>query len=200
MTAIPTEDRSLSQWWTPEELADRIVSWSGVVPGSRVLEPSAGIGRLAAPLLRRGAEVVAVELDKRLHETLSEALAKGAVAGRTLAHLRSEDFLTLAPEPVDLAVINPPYERGLDGQFLARCHDWAPRVVGLYRTAILQGARRLDGVWSKIRPSRVALLASRPRFGGDHSPSQDYAVIETVSRGADSVSSDPSLCTLEWWA
>jgi 23S rRNA (adenine-N6)-dimethyltransferase len=51
-------------------LADEIVASAGVRPDELVVEIGAGFGRLTAPLLARGARVVAVELDPELAEAL----------------------------------------------------------------------------------------------------------------------------------
>ena len=46
-------------------LAQRLIGLSGIGPGETVLEPSAGLGRIAKQLLAKGVKVVAVEIDQR---------------------------------------------------------------------------------------------------------------------------------------
>lgn len=60
----------------------RIVSVAGVRPGDTVLEVGPGLGSLTMGLLDAGAQVVAVEIDRRLAEELPvTALARGAAPG-----------------------------------------------------------------------------------------------------------------------
>jgi 16S rRNA (adenine1518-N6/adenine1519-N6)-dimethyltransferase len=54
---------------------DRIVALGAVAPGDRVLEIGPGLGPLTAKLLERGAEVFAIELDRRLVAFLEQRFA-----------------------------------------------------------------------------------------------------------------------------
>ncbi|MDT8903690.1 16S rRNA (adenine(1518)-N(6)/adenine(1519)-N(6))-dimethyltransferase RsmA [Anaeroselena agilis] len=58
-----------------EVVVDSIVAAAGVTPGEAVLEIGPGIGTLTQGLLEAGAQVVAVELDRRLVEVLADTLA-----------------------------------------------------------------------------------------------------------------------------
>ena len=55
----------LSQFHTPTKLAKRMGAYADVLPGMRVLEPSAGGGNIVRELVKAGAEVDAVEIDPR---------------------------------------------------------------------------------------------------------------------------------------
>lgn len=102
---------------TPEALADQVVAEAEIQPGEKVLEPSAGTGRLLEAVLRvplfaaePTSAVVAVEHNRELAH---------ALARRSLPRCRVEvgDFLTLTPEEYglfDAVVMNPPFENGLD--------------------------------------------------------------------------------------
>jgi 16S rRNA (adenine1518-N6/adenine1519-N6)-dimethyltransferase len=57
-----------------DNLARALVRDAGVQPGDFVLEVGPGLGFLTGPLLDAGAEVLAVEIDGRLHELLLESL------------------------------------------------------------------------------------------------------------------------------
>jgi methylase of polypeptide subunit release factors len=89
---------------TPPALARRMVEAAGVAPGHRVLEPSAGTGRLLVAL-PPGCDVVAVEIAP-------------ALAARTTPRARCADFLSLTPDVLgrrfDRIVMNPPFRNGQD--------------------------------------------------------------------------------------
>jgi 16S rRNA (adenine1518-N6/adenine1519-N6)-dimethyltransferase len=52
----------------------KVVSLAGVAPGDRVIEVGPGLGALTLALLDAGAEVVAVETDRRLEPVLAEVV------------------------------------------------------------------------------------------------------------------------------
>lgn len=93
---------------TPPDVAARMVEFAGLEPGARILEPSAGTGRIldAVRALRvPGYQVVAVERDRRLAETLERLHG-------LRAQVVAADFLTLQPEQLgqfDRVVMNPPF-------------------------------------------------------------------------------------------
>jgi predicted RNA methylase len=85
---------------TPPELAEYVVRRADVQRGHRVLEPSAGVGRLATPCRNREADVHCVELDA---ERVGVLLRAGFVVAKG-------DFLATAPTPIfDRVVMNPPF-------------------------------------------------------------------------------------------
>lgn len=109
-------------------LAARIPSDAGVQRGDRVLEVGAGGGALTEELLRAGAEVLAVEVDRGLAAWLRERFGAETQAGR----LRVVEGDVLAPGdafhpevelwwatgPLPRLVSNLPY--GISGPFLGR--------------------------------------------------------------------------------
>lgn len=202
-----TRDLGKSQWFTPPELAQRVVEWAGVKPPNitpfglhypgykplRVLEPSAGNGALVRPLVAAGAEVDAVELDTRYVPELYDALLGVANAddiGPVIA-----DFLSMMPRmDYDLCVMNPPYEDGKDVAFILHALKFAPRVVGIFTDRILFGVERKEGLWSKVRPTRIAFQSRRPFKGAQ----TDYVVLELIQGGIGATFA-PFTCTIEWW-
>jgi len=91
---------------TPLALAAQLVDRAGVQPGMRVLEPSAGTGRIAMELESRGCLVTCVELQPRLAHELSR---------RFTTH--TGNFLEVKPEDLpafDCVVLNPPFARQED--------------------------------------------------------------------------------------
>ncbi|GBU18066.1 methyltransferase [Methylobacterium sp.] len=94
------------QFYTPPDLAERVIAAAGILPGMWVLEPSAGRGALAIPALVAGGQVDCVELNRANAEHLDEADRFDVVCC---------DFLTVASErQYDRVVMNPPFTRDQD--------------------------------------------------------------------------------------
>lgn len=132
-----TAPKAVSAWQlfpTPPEVAVRMVALAGIEPGHRVLEPSAGTGRLL-DAMPTWAQVTAVEKVADL-----QALLYARFPGMTL---KGRDFLACTCHqlggPFDRVVMNPPFERGTDvrhilhaqsllapgGLLVALCYDGA---------------------------------------------------------------------------
>lgn len=199
----------LSQWYTPRELAERIVGWARVARGYRVLEPAAGRGALIEPLRplleERAIEVVAVEIDPANVEHLRERFAGLPVE---VVHA---DFLSVDPWRLtearcgarfDLALENPPYEGDRDAAFVARSMELARRTVALLRSAFRHGAHRQRTVWRHALLVRVAELVQRPQFDGPviGSALSDFAVFELMRRGGlERYDGAEDRARVEWW-
>lgn len=93
-------------------------------PGDKTYEVGAGLGTLAHELLRRGAYVVAIEVDKRLIEVLRDRFRGGGV------DVLCSDALSLPVPKVDKVVSNVPY--GISSKLLLKLLR-EPN----YRTAVL---------------------------------------------------------------
>jgi 16S rRNA (adenine1518-N6/adenine1519-N6)-dimethyltransferase len=106
------------------EVLEAIVEAGAVEPGRRVLEIGPGVGILTAALLRAGADVTAVEVDRRLVAHLRERFegidCLRLVEGDVL-DLELDDFVA---EPWDL-VANLPYH--ITSPVLHRVLDHEPR-------------------------------------------------------------------------
>lgn len=194
-TLPPARERraALSQWFTPARIAKRMALWAGDVDGL-VLEPSAGDGALVNAWQSLDdafppRPVVAVEID------INFCAEHG---------WRCEDYLTRAapPERYALALMNPPYEGGLDGAFLAKAMDECDRVIALIRLAALAGAGRHADVWRRVEENRdgwwmpgLAIFSSRPSFDGpiDGSAKSDFVCVKLSRVGA------PERTAVEWW-
>lgn len=95
--------KDLAFYPTPAGVVEELLTDLRISPGTRVLEPSAGVGAIVRPLLRMGARVDAIEV----HPDRAEAL-------RGLAHpalsVQCANFLKVAPAPVyDMVLMNPPF-------------------------------------------------------------------------------------------
>lgn len=108
--AVVDRKQALQFFETPADIAERMAELAEVAPGDLVLEPSAGLGRLAIPLIARGARVVALDIDA----TNVDALKTLDLTG---AHL--SDFTLWARQhqtakPFRAVVMNPPFTKGQD--------------------------------------------------------------------------------------
>lgn len=102
-----------AQYFTPLKIANLILSMvKACIKGEdkslekvRVLDPTAGTGRLLYPFKREDAKVLGIEFDKDLIDKAKMLLGKEAVRHGSILdyapYLRGQDF--------DIAVTNPPY-------------------------------------------------------------------------------------------
>ncbi len=99
---------------TPIALAKRLVEMADIKPGMRVLEPSAGTGRIVTAILRSAPDVAlyCVERDMDRAESLKSV---------TSGPIESGDFLSIDPQNpqnglgyFDRVVANPPFARQQD--------------------------------------------------------------------------------------
>jgi 16S rRNA (adenine1518-N6/adenine1519-N6)-dimethyltransferase len=106
------------------EVLDAIIEAARVTPGRQVLEIGPGIGILTGALLRAGADLTSVEVDRRLIEHLGERLG-GVPSFRLVAGDFLDQQLTdLVTPPWDL-VANLPYH--ITSPVLHRILDAEPR-------------------------------------------------------------------------
>jgi len=156
--------RASSAWYTPRHAAAVLgrmaeCAWLSA-PGAcgarpwRVLEPAAGTGALLEALAEDGlaspeTAVDAVELDERVASSLSVR------AWPMNVRVECADYLARpAPaRPYDLAIMNPPYEGGLDSLFMSKAMDESLRVIALVRLALLESQRSYQRIWSRIGSS-----------------------------------------------
>ncbi|HZW07197.1 MAG TPA: hypothetical protein VFF65_08730, partial [Phycisphaerales bacterium] len=98
---------------TPAAMATDLVRKADVRSGQRVLEPSAGNGRLADAAKAAGADVDTIEISGELRKVLE---AKGH---RVVA----DDFETFEPaDQYDRIVMNPPFSGGIDIEHVHRAY------------------------------------------------------------------------------
>lgn len=111
--AIIDEKQTYQMFFTPPELADRMVAYADIQPGNEVLEPSAGTGAIVDAIRRRinhGSAITAVEIQPALAERLRTVDCLGA------ERVRCADFLSCDGDlgAFDRIVMNPPFHNGDD--------------------------------------------------------------------------------------
>ena len=181
------QKRELSQFFTPADLAERIVEWALVRYGElverrlEVLEPSAGRGALVKPLLARGIQVNAFDIDPDNVRALSRLEGEGLEA-------QVQNFLEIDLHedgvPYDLAVMNPPFENGQAEAHIMHALKWADRVVAHVPLTTLEGKARRESLWSKVRLHRLAVCASRPKYGAKGGATAMCTIDVTSNGGA----------------
>lgn len=86
--------------FTPTETVRQLMSYADILPGSRVLEPSAGVGGIADEIKAVTPNVDCIEFDYDFRELLD-------LKGHTLV---GTDFLQEFPRPeYDVVLMNPPF-------------------------------------------------------------------------------------------
>lgn len=199
-------DEERSQWFTPMDIARKMVAWCGDLPrGTTILEPSAGSGNIVAAIRERSTmqHVHAVELDPYY----ADRLAARFPDDKRLT-VRAGSYLD-EPAPAEryrYGIANPPYESGLDGEFLAKMTGECDRIVALVRLACLAGKDRHAKVWRQLegewRMVGLALFPSRPEFEAGRavgtrregeSAKADFCVVKLSRTPGD------KRTEIEWW-
>lgn len=189
-------DASRSQWYTPPELAERIVEWAfrDMHPRS-VLEPSCGDGALLGPIESRTAPydgfVLGIDIDESNIATCARRFADSHVG------LALGDFLVATPclgfEPFELAIMNPPFENGQTESHILRALKWAERVVCHCPLTTLEGKARKASLWSRVSLPRMVIHSTRPKYGPKGGATA-MCTVEVVPELQDGCRT-----AIEWW-
>ncbi len=152
------------------EVLEEIVAAAAPTPGRRILEIGPGIGILTGALLRAGAHVTAVEVDRRMVAHLRERFE-----GAPRLRLVEGDFLDLELEdlveaPWDL-VANLPYH--ITSPVLHRVLEGEPRPERMVLMLQREVAERISA-----RPGGLSYLSVFVQYNGD------VRVQRTVPRAA----------------
>jgi phospholipid N-methyltransferase len=96
---------------TPKDVAEHMVNLANILPGHRVLEPSAGLGALVRPIgadRRLNIELAMIEIVPQLAKRLEKEFPRAVVL--------CADFLdpSLQLGSFDRILMNPPFEKGID--------------------------------------------------------------------------------------
>jgi predicted RNA methylase len=105
---ITNRKQDFQAFFTPAELAARVVATAEICADDLVLEPSAGGGALIRPALATGALVEACELDSTAAEKLRAEFALEC-------RVHEQDFMTMGPtDRFDRVIMNPPFAKQQD--------------------------------------------------------------------------------------
>lgn len=148
---------------TPPDIAERMAKLACLKPGDRVLEPSAGLGRLLDAIAPYNpAEVVAVEMSADCAGELFRQY-------RPRVTIKQRDFLTLTRDYIgtfDAVTMNPPFHMRADiahirhaltflrsgGKLVALCLDTPHRATAL---------REMAESWEVLPPETFAKEGTR---------------------------------------
>ena len=116
------QKRTMEQFFTPPEIADRVVGMAMPGDGDLILEPSAGGGALIDALIRGGVlpgQIEAIELDRHLYASLRDRF------GAQARMIWFGDFMARPIEcRFDIIVMNPPFGRGADMAHVTRALEF----------------------------------------------------------------------------
>lgn len=124
---------------TPDRVRETLFNWlQGIIHGARCLDLYAGSGALGIEALSRGAaEVVFVDRDRAVTDSLKRQIEQLNAAGGRVVQSDVESFLEHAARPFDVVFLDPPYGQGL----LAPCcqlleqHGWLAEDARIYLEA-----------------------------------------------------------------
>lgn len=139
--AAPAVVSSFNLFQTPEPIAERMAIEADIRPGARVLEPSAGLGRLIRAALT--AEPTAIVDAAEISDEVADQLQRQGIA----ASIYRGDFLRLSPDlvnPFDRVIMNPPFRMGADVEHIIHAMKFLKpggRLVALCADGPRQNAR-----------------------------------------------------------
>lgn len=153
--------QELQQFFTPPDLAERVIAEARIEPGMSVLEPSAGRGALAAPAFLLGAAVDCFEIDPRNVHILASVAYRAVIEG---------DFLDFDPDQdlenaYDRVVMNPPFTKGQDIHHVmhaARCLNAGGRLVAIMSASITFRQGRLFDEFRSFLDQHSASVVELP--------------------------------------
>jgi adenine-specific DNA-methyltransferase len=100
--------RAAGQFFTPRWIAAGLARWALGCQPKRIVDPAAGFGILLDECRQQGfgGELVGYEIDESI-----VSRARHLYTEELNAQLRHANYLLALPEPIEAAVVNPPYNR-----------------------------------------------------------------------------------------
>lgn len=151
LTGEITDAKSeLGAFDTPAALALAMVQAARIAPGMKVLEPSAGTGRLVFAAIAASAEVWAIEIDRKKADVLAATWPGGIGANR----VGCQDFLQITPSPggdFDVVLMNPPFAKRQDVHHIRRAAQHVKAGGRLVAIASASVTFRDDRIGSEFR-------------------------------------------------
>lgn len=114
--------KSWEQFYTPAELAERMVAVARIQLGDLVLEPSCGAGNLLEPIDDDATigGVVAIDIDAASIDRVRTRFEGHAWRLTTIVG----DFLEIPALEADVVLMNPPFSNNQDIRHVLRAWDW----------------------------------------------------------------------------
>lgn len=187
-----TEKAARQAFYTPAEVADRLVQAAQLTTWAKVLEPSAGEGAIVRAILRARCEnVTAIENDPHGLEMLGH-LAERVNARRDAPVLRvlGQDFICTKPSSsYDAVVMNPPFARAQEVEHVL--HAWEFVKPGGVLVAVMSNAVtfRKDGryeVFARFLARNKAEIEKLPDGSFEESGTMVATVMVTVRKPKES--------------
>jgi hypothetical protein len=157
LRGVAGEGGVVGRWFTPPKLAKRFAEWSRVA-GCTVVDLGCGEFALSRAAMDAGASrVIAYDLIRPDSNTPNGVTFRFADADVTA----DEEEIA-----ADVIISNPPWEENSVEAFVVASMNASERACFIAPLATLASAKRLQGVWSQYRITRLAVCARRPRFAG----------------------------------
>jgi predicted RNA methylase len=148
---------------TPHVIAERMALLLPIHSAARVLEPSAGLGRLVDAVLARGArEVVAVESAPQIAAELYRI-------DRPAMKLVQRDFLSVTPQEIglfDFVAMNPPFHMRADIRHILHARTFLKEGGKLAALCLntrhrFDALRHLSNTWEELPEGTFAKEGTR---------------------------------------
>jgi 16S rRNA (guanine966-N2)-methyltransferase len=120
---------------SPDRVRETLFNWlAPLIEGSRCLDLYAGSGALGLEALSRGAaRVCFVDADRRAIDALRDNLERLGADRAQLVEADALHFLRGAPQPHDIAFLDPPFRQGLLADGLQRlAQGWLTANARVY--------------------------------------------------------------------
>lgn len=177
--------QDFGQFDTPLALAEEVVNIADIQPGDYVLEPSAGVGRLALPALVAAQNVTVdfYEIDPKRYAALSEK------ASHNLRPCGQTDFLLVAPDQCyERVVMNPPFAKQADIDHVLHAFNFlrpGGRLVAIMSSSVSFRTNRKTIMFREFVRANSGTIAALPDRSFSESGTNVSASVVTVCRGAE---------------